>query len=138
MAPSSQELEPPANPGRFRSKCALRSDSSAEAFTPERNTREFIAALPEYYAHGLRAVEFVATKMGMAAALALAAGSPSELANAALTVGLPLTCQRRPSRAILFGIEADSSIRDVYGFECTRCGRIEARGVLVAAPLFAG
>jgi hypothetical protein len=27
-----------------------------EAFTPERNTREFIAALPEYYAHGLRAV----------------------------------------------------------------------------------
>jgi hypothetical protein len=27
-----------------------------EAFTPERNTREFIAALPHYYAHGLRAV----------------------------------------------------------------------------------
>jgi hypothetical protein len=25
-------------------------------FTPERNTREFIAALPDYYAHGLRAV----------------------------------------------------------------------------------
>jgi hypothetical protein len=27
-----------------------------EEFTPERNTREFIAALPAYYAHGLRAV----------------------------------------------------------------------------------
>ena len=27
-----------------------------QAFTPERNTREFIAALPQYYAHGLRAV----------------------------------------------------------------------------------
>jgi hypothetical protein len=27
-----------------------------EEFTPERNTREFIAALPQYYAHGLRAV----------------------------------------------------------------------------------
>ena len=26
------------------------------AFTPERNTREFIAALPDYHAHGLRAV----------------------------------------------------------------------------------
>jgi hypothetical protein len=25
-------------------------------FTPERNTREFVAALPDYYAHGLRAV----------------------------------------------------------------------------------
>src|SRR5262245_52985956 len=29
---------------------------SDEDFTPERNMREFIAALPEYYAHGLRAV----------------------------------------------------------------------------------
>src|SRR5215470_19815090 len=27
-----------------------------EQFSPERNTREFIAALPDYYAHGLRAV----------------------------------------------------------------------------------
>ena len=27
-----------------------------QAFTPERNTSEFIAALPQYYAHGLRAV----------------------------------------------------------------------------------
>jgi hypothetical protein len=33
----------------------------------------------------------------------------------------------------LFGIEAENLVRDLYSFECTRCGRIEARGVLVAA-----
>jgi hypothetical protein len=34
----------------------------------------------------------------------------------------------------LFGIESESSVRDLYTFECIRCGRIEARGVLVAVP----
>ena len=34
----------------------------------------------------------------------------------------------------LFGIEAESAIRDLYTFECHSCGRIEARGVLVAVP----
>ena len=38
----------------------------------------------------------------------------------------------------LFGIESESSVRDVYSFECVRCGRIEARGVLVAAPYSPG
>ena len=33
----------------------------------------------------------------------------------------------------LFGIEAESAIRDLFTFECITCGRIEARGVLVAA-----
>jgi len=34
----------------------------------------------------------------------------------------------------LFGIETESSIRDLYSFECLRCGRIEARRVLVGTP----
>jgi hypothetical protein len=34
----------------------------------------------------------------------------------------------------LFGIEGESPVRDLYSFECTRCGRIEARGVLVGVP----
>jgi hypothetical protein len=34
----------------------------------------------------------------------------------------------------LFGVESESAIRDLYSFDCTRCGRIEARGVLVALP----
>jgi hypothetical protein len=34
----------------------------------------------------------------------------------------------------LFGIESESPIRDLYSFECVKCGRIEARGVLVAVP----
>jgi hypothetical protein len=34
----------------------------------------------------------------------------------------------------LFGIEAESPIRDLFSFECNMCGRIEARGVLVAMP----
>jgi hypothetical protein len=34
----------------------------------------------------------------------------------------------------LFGIESESPVRDLYSFECIRCGRIEARGVLVALP----
>jgi hypothetical protein len=34
----------------------------------------------------------------------------------------------------LFGIEAESPIRDLFSFECTTCGRIEARGFLVALP----
>ena len=34
----------------------------------------------------------------------------------------------------LFGIEAESAVRDLYSFECHSCGKIEARGVLVAMP----
>jgi hypothetical protein len=34
----------------------------------------------------------------------------------------------------LFGVEAESPIRDLYTFECPKCGSLEARGVLVAAP----
>ena len=34
----------------------------------------------------------------------------------------------------LFGIEAESPVRDPFSFECPNCGRMEARGVLVAAP----
>jgi hypothetical protein len=34
----------------------------------------------------------------------------------------------------LFGIEAESPVRDLFTFECHSCGRIEARGVLVSLP----
>jgi hypothetical protein len=34
----------------------------------------------------------------------------------------------------LFGVEAESAVRDLYTFECQNCGRVEARGVLVSAP----
>jgi hypothetical protein len=34
----------------------------------------------------------------------------------------------------LFGIESENPVRDLYSFECIECGRIEARGVLVAMP----
>ncbi len=34
----------------------------------------------------------------------------------------------------LFGIEPEGDVRDIYTFECHRCGRLEVKGVLVAAP----
>jgi hypothetical protein len=34
----------------------------------------------------------------------------------------------------LFGTEAESPVRDLFTFECIDCGKIEARGVLVALP----
>jgi hypothetical protein len=35
---------------------------------------------------------------------------------------------------LLFGIAAESDIRDLYTFECAMCGKLEVRRVLVAAP----
>jgi len=32
----------------------------------------------------------------------------------------------------LFGIEADSDVRDLYTFECSACGGLEVRGVRVS------
>lgn len=34
----------------------------------------------------------------------------------------------------LFGIEHESGVRDLYTFECPRCGRLKVRGVLVGLP----
>jgi hypothetical protein len=34
----------------------------------------------------------------------------------------------------LFEIKAESPVRDLFSFECVKCGRIEGRGVLVSAP----
>jgi hypothetical protein len=34
----------------------------------------------------------------------------------------------------LVGTEAESEDRDLFTFECPACGRLEVRGVLVAAP----
>ena len=30
----------------------------------------------------------------------------------------------------LFGIEAENSTRDLFTFECDKCGRLEVRGVM--------
>jgi hypothetical protein len=34
----------------------------------------------------------------------------------------------------LFGIEPESPKRDLFTFECSKCGRLEVRGVLVTPP----
>ena len=33
----------------------------------------------------------------------------------------------------LLGTEAENDIRDLYTFQCAMCGKLEVRGVLVAA-----
>ena len=32
----------------------------------------------------------------------------------------------------LFGVEEESEVHDLYTFECSSCGKLEVRGVLVA------
>ena len=45
-----------------------------------------------------------------------------------------ILCPRCRIEMRLFGIEAENESRDLYTFECIKCGRIEARGVLVSLP----
>ena len=45
-----------------------------------------------------------------------------------------LRCPKCNLEMLLFGTEAESDIRDLYTFECAMCGKLEVRGVLVAAP----
>ena len=45
-----------------------------------------------------------------------------------------LRCPKCNLEMLLFGTEADSDIRDLYTFQCAMCGKLEVRGVLVAAP----
>lgn len=45
-----------------------------------------------------------------------------------------MLCPDCKMEMLLFGIEEESEIRDLYTFECRNCGRLEARGVLVALP----
>jgi hypothetical protein len=33
----------------------------------------------------------------------------------------------------LFGIEAESDVRDLFTFQCPACGQLEVRGVLVGS-----
>jgi hypothetical protein len=42
-----------------------------------------------------------------------------------------LTCRKCKLELRLFGIEAESAERDLYSFECTKCGSLEVRGVKV-------
>jgi hypothetical protein len=42
-----------------------------------------------------------------------------------------LTCPKCKIELRLFGIECESVTRDLYTFDCTKCGKIEVRGVKV-------
>ena len=43
-----------------------------------------------------------------------------------------ILCPRYNLEMRLFGIEAESDIRDLYTFECETCGQLDVRGVLVS------
>jgi hypothetical protein len=43
----------------------------------------------------------------------------------------PLTCPTCKVELRLFGIEHETAERDLYTFECTKCGCLEVRGVEV-------
>lgn len=42
-----------------------------------------------------------------------------------------LTCRQCKLELRLFGIETETAERELYTFECTKCGRLEVRGVKV-------
>jgi hypothetical protein len=42
-----------------------------------------------------------------------------------------LTCSKCEIELRLFGIETETAERDLYTFECTKCGRLEVKGVKV-------
>jgi len=42
-----------------------------------------------------------------------------------------LTCRKCKLELCLFGIESENGRRDLYTFECTKCGALEVRGVKV-------
>jgi hypothetical protein len=54
--------------------------------------------------------------------------------NDTLKIEPLLLCPNCKVEMRLFGMEAESPTRDLFTFECHTCGRIEARGVLVALP----
>ena len=43
-----------------------------------------------------------------------------------------LLCPNCNAEMCLFGIEAESAVRDLYTFECRACGVLEVRGVRVS------
>jgi hypothetical protein len=45
-----------------------------------------------------------------------------------------LLCSDCESEMRLFGMEAVSDVHDLYTFECSECGKLEARSVLVRLP----
>lgn len=55
-----------------------------------------------------------------------------------LNVVQPLVaCPKCNLEMRLFGIEAESDVRDLYTFECGSCRALEVRGVLVGAYIAA-
>ena len=45
-----------------------------------------------------------------------------------------LTCPKCKLELRLLGVETESASRDLYTFECSECGKLEARSVLVRFP----
>ncbi len=45
-------------------------------------------------------------------------------------------CQKRDLEMRLLGIEPETEVRDLFTFECVKCGAVEVPGVLVA-PAYA-
>lgn len=60
--------------------------------------------------------------------------SAMQIANDTPKIEPLLLCPNCKSEMRLFGMEAVSDVRDLYTFECSECGRLEARGVLVGVP----
>ena len=50
-----------------------------------------------------------------------------------LSFNPPIACPICNLKMRLFGIEAESYVRDLYTFECSSCDAVEVRGVLVDA-----
>ena len=50
---------------------------------------------------------------------------------AKLAVKSLLICEKCKLELRLFGIEAETVERDLYSFECPKCGSLEVRGVKV-------
>ena len=48
-----------------------------------------------------------------------------------LTVQPLIVCPKCNLEMRLFGIEAESNVRDLFTFECSDCGALEVRDVLV-------
>jgi hypothetical protein len=42
-----------------------------------------------------------------------------------------IRCPKCKREMLLFGIEPESATRDLYTFECDKCGALEVRGVRV-------
>ena len=56
------------------------------------------------------------------------------MADTPTTIAPLIVCPVCDREMRLFGIEPESTKRDLFTFECVNCGHLEVRGVLVARP----